>query len=151
MRSYYKCVQLLRNLLESNEDVNTIMHSARSMADLQKKNIYPLAVINPVAAGFDVTSVNTFDFEIAVLDQRDLSNDDIIDKFKSNDNEIDNLNTCHAVLNRLVMELRNKLHDDNIRLTAITNLTPLLESNLNLLDGWFVTVTLSIPNTISIC
>jgi aspartyl aminopeptidase len=151
MKSYYKIVELLRNRLQQNPDVNTVIHGDFSQADKNKKNIYPLAIINPVSASFGNANVNEFTFEIAVLDQRDLSTDEIKDKFLGNDNEIDNLNMCHAVLNGLINYIRNSYNDDDIELIAASSVTPLIFTNLNILDGWGLTITVSIPNTISGC
>jgi hypothetical protein len=151
MRSYYKVVELLRVQLEGNPDVNTVVHGEFSNADREKKNIYPLAIVNPISASLANGNINEFTFEIGVLDQRDLSNDEIKDKFMGNDNEIDNLNMCHSVLNKLVTYLRNLYNVDNIELIAASNLTPLIFSGNNILDGWGLTIVIAIPNTASGC
>jgi hypothetical protein len=142
----------MKGILELNEDVNTVKHGDFSEADLEKKNIYPLAIINPISASLDNKQFNEFTFEVGVLDQRDLSNDLTSDKFDTNSNEIDNLNTCHAVLNDLVTRIRNLYNEHNIELSSASSLTPILFSDKNILDGWSITIVLQIPNiTISTC
>jgi hypothetical protein len=152
LRSFYKVTTLLRDRLQSNQDVNTVTFGVMSESDFQKKNIYPLVNIMPTNASLDNANVNSFDFEISAVDQRDLSDDEIKDKFLSNDNSIDNLNLCHAILNDLVTYLRNLYNDDGIELITASNMTPLYMDGLNIMDGWTLTITLEIPNiTISAC
>lgn len=150
--SFYNVVKYLRDELQSNEDVHTVMYSVRTEADLMKKNIYPLAIINPTSANLNLGPVNEFIFDIFVVDQRDLSNDDIVDKFWGNDNQIDTMNMAHGVLNTLVTTLRNIPNDDGIVLIDATTLTPIVYSDKNILDGWQLTLTIQIPNTkIDVC
>lgn len=150
MNSYYKVVELLRIRLVSNPDVNTILHCVPENIDIDKKNIYPLAVINPVNSTFQ-EGVIIFDFEIYSLDQRDISKKQTTDKFVGNDNEIDNLNACHNVLNDLITWLRLQRNNEDIELFNNPTLTPIQMQFTNLLDGWVTNVQLSIPNLIEVC
>lgn len=150
MRAYLKVVNLLRDELESYEDVNTVIHLARSESDLFKKNIYPLVAINPQSASFN-GPVNEFTFEIAVMDVRDISDDETLDKFKGNDDQIWNLNTCHAVLNKLVTFLRLRDNEDGIEITGISNLTPIILDTVGYLDGWVLTIVVQIPDDTDAC
>ena len=69
-----------------------------------------------------------------------------------NDNELDNLNTCHAVLNRLVTKLRLQNNADKIELNNVPVLTPIIFEDMNLLDGWRTELELIIPNNeINVC
>lgn len=152
MRSFYNITKYLRDTLASFEDVNTVSFGPFPQGDYEKKNIYPIAMIEPTSSSFPVNgNVIEFTFDIGVFDQRDLSNDMIVDKFYSNDNEIDNLNMCHATLNLLVSTLRNENNPYNIEIVGISNLTPLVRQNLNILDGWGLTIVVQMPNLISTC
>lgn len=151
MTSFYKCTQLLRELLASNEDVHTVVYGDFSQADLQKKNIYPIAIVNSTASDVNTPGVIQFTYEIGALDVRDLTDDQIIDKFYSNDDEIDNLNTCHSIIARLVQQLRNTYHNDDIEIVSVSSLVPIVFSNKNILDGWSADIVLQIPNKISGC
>jgi hypothetical protein len=88
----------------------------------------------------------TFTFEIAVVDLRNISKQIVTDKFLGNDNELDNLNTCHAVLNRLVSLLRNQNNEYSIELVNAPTLQPIIFEEGNLLDGWRTDLELIIPN-----
>lgn len=151
MNDFYKCVELLRERLQSNPLVNTTIFARTEEKDLYKKNLFPIAHINPTGSPYSTSQVNQFTFEIGVFEQRDINKVDTQTKFEGNDNVIDNLNTCFAVLNDLVTYLRNQNNEDNIELISISNFQPLLFQDFNLLDGWAVTLTLQIPNSILIC
>lgn len=146
MRSFYKVLDVLRTYLESNEDVNTIMFGAPTEGDLNKKNIYPLVVINPTNSSLDTASVSIFDFSITALDVRDISKNLITDKFLSNDNEIDNLNLTHSILNMLMKQLRNLTNEYGVEVVSASGLAPIIYSNVNILDGWELTIQVQIPN-----
>jgi hypothetical protein len=145
MREFYKVVDYLKTTLEADVNVHTITHGLRSMMDIDKKNIFPLVHFQVLSSTPNNGSV-TFSFEIAVVDLRNISKQIVTDKFLSNDNELDNLNTCHAVLNRLVAILINKNNDYAIQLVNAPTLQPIIFEESNLLDGWRTDLELVIPN-----
>ena len=151
MRGFYLTIDYLKSVLESDINVHTITHGLRSMVDIDKKNIFPLAHLQILSSNSDTNRL-TFTFEVAVVDQRIISKQLVTDKFLSNDNELDNLNTCHAVLNRLISTLRNSQNEWNIDLNNEPNLQPIIFEESNLLDGWRTEIELIIPNNeITIC
>lgn len=145
MREFYKVVDYLKTTLEADVNVHTITHGLSSMIDIDKKNIFPLVHLQVTSSSVDTSNV-TFTFEIAVVDLRNISKVPVTNKFLSNDNELDNLNTCHAVLNRLVSILRNQNNDYNIDLVNAPTLQPIIFEGSNLLDGWRCDLELIIPN-----
>jgi aspartyl aminopeptidase len=145
MREFYKVVDYLKTTLEADVNVHTITHGLRSMTDIDKKNIFPLVHLQVTSSSVDTSNI-TFTFEIAVVDLRNISKAPVTDKFLSNDNELDNLNTCHAVLNRLVSILRNTNNADGIDIVNAPILQPIIFEESNLLDGWRTDLELIIPN-----
>jgi hypothetical protein len=130
--------------------VNTITQGT-DIIDNVKKNIFPLAHINILNASAPGQS-NTFTFEIAVLDIRNVSKVKSNNKFLGNDNEIDNLNTCHAIINYALTKMQLERNEFDIEIENVSDLTPILLEFTNMLDGWKVDLTLSIPNNaMSIC
>jgi hypothetical protein len=130
--------------------VNTITQGT-DIIDNVKKNIFPLAHINILNASAPGQS-NTFTFEIAVLDIRNVSKVKSNNKFLGNDNEIDNLNTCHAIINYALTKMQLARNEFDIEIETISELSPILLEFTNMLDGWKVNLTLSIPNNaMSIC
>lgn len=145
MREFYKVVDYLKTTLSNDINVHTITHGLRSMTDIDKKNIFPLVHLQ-VTSSTVSNSMATFVFEVAVVDLRNISKQPITDKFLGNDNELDNLNTCHAVLNRLVSILQNQNNNDGIQLVNVPTLQPIIFEESNLLDGWRCDLELIIPN-----
>jgi hypothetical protein len=151
MREFYTSINYLKSILDADINVHTITHGLRSMTDIEKKNIFPLAHIQVIGSNVDTSNI-TFNFEIAVVDLRMTVKEPVTDKFRSNDNELDNLNTTHAVLNRLVTTLRNTQNNFNIDLNNTPLLQPIIFEDSNLLDGWRTEIELIMPNTeISVC
>lgn len=145
MREFYKVVDYLKTTLSNDINVHTITHGLRSMTDIDKKNIFPLVHLQ-VTSSTVSNSMATFIFEVAVVDLRNISKQPVTDKFLGNDNELDNLNTCHAVLNRLVSILQNQNNDYAIQLVNVPTLQPIIFEESNLLDGWRCDLELVIPN-----
>lgn len=150
MNSYYRLIDFLKNQLINDPDVNTVIHGAASDVDLDKKNIYPLAHIEVLRAGFPQGLVRV-DFKVSVLDQRLVSKTPITDKFRKNDNEIDNLNTALAIINKLVFYLRNQNNNQDIELLNEPEPLPILFEFGNTLDGWEVEFSLAITNNVQVC
>jgi hypothetical protein len=73
------------------------------------------------------------------------------EKFLGNDNELDNLNTCHAILNHLITKLKLQYNDYDVELLNEPNLIPMLLQFSNQLDGWQTTLTLGIKNEVIVC
>ena len=151
MNQFYLVVDFLRQRLENNPNVNTVVFSRTDEKDLYKKSIYPLVQINPTSAPMTSSQVSYFSFEIACLDQRDISKSITTDKFDGNDNIQDNLNITYTILNDLVSWLRLQNNNNYIELESVSDATPIIFNDYNLLDGWFITLTLKIPNKQSIC
>lgn len=150
MNQFYLTIDLIKQRLLNNVNVNTVIEARDGDKDLYKKNIYPLAVVNPTSADFSNSRVTFFTFEVAVLDQRDISKEPG-DKYNGNDNYIDNLNITSAIINDLVNYLRLQNNDDLIELVSVTDANKVEMSGYNLLDGFYITIKLSIPNTQNYC
>lgn len=87
-----------------------------------------------------------------MLDIRNVSKVKSNDKFLGNDNEIDNLNTCHAIINYAITKMQLNRNEFDIEIENVSDLSPILLEFTNMLDGWKVDLTLSIPNNeMSIC
>lgn len=151
MNQFYLVVDFLRHRLENNPNNNTVIFGRTNEKDLYKKSIYPLTHINPVSAPMTSSQVSYFSFEIACLDQRDISKSITTDKFEGNDNFQDNLNITYTILNDLVNYIRIQNNNYNIEIESVSDATPIIFNDYNLLDGWFITITLKIPNNQSVC
>ena len=147
MNSFYKVIGYLKDQLALDIDVNTIIHGE---APENKKDIFPMAHLM-VTNGALGQGVSIFTFTVQVLDIRNVSKKMSTDKFLKNDNELDNLNTCFAVLNRLITELKLQRNDLDIELLNEPSLVPVIYEFKDTLDGWSTELQLAIGNTISVC
>jgi hypothetical protein len=144
MNAFYVVVDTIKERLRNNPNCNTVLFGRTEDKDLYKKNIYPIAHINPVAAPMNSNQVHFFAFEIACLDIRDISKKPATDKFDGNDDLQDNLNITYSILSDLVSYLKTIVNEE-IELNEVSSAEPLLFTDHNILDGWVITVTLKIP------
>jgi hypothetical protein len=144
--NFYKCVQLIKERVENNPLVNTVIFARTNEKDLYKKNIFPIVHINPISSPFQNSQVNRFTFEVGSMEQRDIPDAKKDTKFEGDDNIIDNLNLTYTVLNDLVSWLQLQKNEDDIELIQVSEFQPLLFTDFNVLDGWVVRITLEIRN-----
>lgn len=150
MKAFYNAVDYIKSTLETAPFLNTITHGT-DIVDNVKKNIFPLAHINVLSSSIGSGVVN-FTFEIAILDIRNISKVRVKDKFLGNDNELDNLNTCHAILNYMITKMRLQRNDFDIELQNDPSLQPIMMAFTNALDGWKCDIEISVPNNdLSVC
>jgi hypothetical protein len=150
MNQFHRATDLVKARLTENPYVKTVLFGVSQEKDLYKKSIYPIAHIVPVSAPMGTRRMRTnasnlFAFEVAVMDQRDVSKSISTDKFDGNDNLQDNLNICYAIINDLISYLSVVNNDQNIQLEEVNDLTPILFKDFNLLDGWVCRFVLTVP------
>ena len=151
IRAYYQLTETIREQLKLNPFTNTISIGDISQVNLNKQDIFPLAhlIVNSVTAEENVLR---FNLSILACDIVDQSKDITTDRFTSNDNEQDILNTQLAVLNTLIQRLRKgNLHQDMYQLEGNPSLTPFHDRFENQLAGWSATIEILIYNDINIC
>lgn len=149
MREYYKLLDTLRTRLEADQLVTTITQGDPSEIDIDQQNLFPLVHIAVGTATMD-EKVITFNVTIFAMDIRDENPTLRTDKFVGNDNEIDNMNTTLAILNRLFKALV-KLGDD-FTIVGLPTAEPFFEARQNLVDGWAMTFDVEVPNNeIAVC
>jgi hypothetical protein len=151
MIGYQYLLDQLRAEIATIPMVNTITQGALDDIDNYKQSIFPVVhlIVNSVSP-----SSNTLEFNISIvaMDVVDISKDETTDKFYGNDNEIYVLNTTLAILVRIIDVLRRgSLSDRNIELTGTAALEPFTERFENYLAGWTATVSILVPNEMSIC
>jgi len=148
--NFYKISERIKEVLNENPLVNTIIYARNEEADILKNNLYPLAHINPQPSPYSNSAVNTFVFEIGILNQRTRDNRHNDTKYLGNDNLIDNHNTCYSILNEFLTVLSVD-NDDSIYMLSVSDLTPIYLQHVNGLDGYAVTITLQIANNTQVC
>ena len=98
------------------------------------------------------SNVLLFDLRIIIADVVDISNKkESSDEFYGNDNLQDVLNSMYVVAQRAAASLyRGDKYRDLFRIEDDPILLPFMDRFQNLLAGWEMTMTITVPNTISI-
>tara|TARA_R110000796_G_scaffold8669_1_gene28233 strand:- start:404 stop:877 length:474 start_codon:yes stop_codon:yes gene_type:complete len=152
LNHYSELLNYVKGLAEQDEFVNTVTQGNMANVDFDKMNVFNLVHVDVLTAGFSNGQMITFDLEILSAQVRNSNKNDVGDKFNKQDNEIDNMNETLAVLNRMWFKMIQDFESRNIIVEGDASLNQVTEWNTNLLDGWLMTFTISLPNTaISLC
>ena len=152
MNHYTQLLYYIKQLAEADAFVNTVTQGDFERLDLDKKNIFNLVHINISQASFTNGNTVNFSVQLGAFGIRDINKEIITDKFWQQDNEVDNMNTTLAILNRLWLKMFTDFADNNITASENPTLEPQLFTRANLLDGWILTFDVEMPNTtINLC
>ena len=92
----YNATNKVISIFNDNPLVNTITTESSSNTDMEKRNIYPLVNIELIDSQPNGV-LQTFNYEIIVMQQRDVIKDLNQTKYLNN-NSIDNHNECNQIL-----------------------------------------------------
>lgn len=146
MNQFYTALNIIKERVENNPLVHTVIFARMDEKDLYKKQIYPIVHIIPSPSTFINSQVSQFTFEVGAFEQRDINKHQAEEKFEGNDNVIDNLNLTASILIDLISYLQGQNNDDRIEVVSIGDLNPIQFNDFNILDGWTVSITLQVPN-----
>ena len=151
MTGYYNLLDKLKAHFDADAIVNTVTQGDIFKVDLSKQTIFPLLHIMVNSCIINGTTT-TWNVSLIAMDVVDLSKSPTIDIFLGNDNEIDVLNTQHAVLNRAfeIMK-RGSLMYDLFQIEGTASLEPFTERFENYMAGWTMTFDVVTPNEMTIC
>jgi hypothetical protein len=107
--------------------------------------------ISALAGTFSSTSTIQFDITLTCVDKRDINNQDVNDKFWSNDNEVDNHNATLSHLSNLWLRLNRDYSGKNITASETPTLEQIEFEGMNLVDGWSITFQVEMPMDVSLC
>ncbi len=133
----------LKETLNNNPLVNLVSEGLTDEIDLKKQTIFPLAHIVINSATFIDNAVE-FQIDLYCMDIVDISDDGV-------DNKIDVMNTQYNILLRLYEDLRRgNLWDDKLEISTM-NITAFEQAYENYLAGWSASISVLIPNHMTIC
>ena len=143
MEGYSLVYHKLKETLEANVLVNLVTEGLGDEIDLSKQTIFPLSHIIISSAVPQGNSVQ-FSVEIYCMDIVDISDNGV-------NNRHSVLNTQYNILLRLYEDLRRgDLWDDKLEIVSM-NLDSFEQAYENYLAGWRASITLLIPNHMTIC
>ena len=151
MTGYYNLLDKLKTHFDADVIVNTVTQGDIFKVDLSKQTIFPLLHIMVNNCTLDERTT-TWNISLIAMDIVDLSKSATSNIFLGNDNEIDVLNTQHAVLNRAYEIIKHgSLAYDLFMVEGTASLEPFTERFENYMAGWTMTFDVVTPNEMTIC
>jgi len=151
MTGYYNLLDKLKTHFDADVIVNTVTQGDIFKVDLSKQTIFPLLHIMVNNCTLDERTT-TWNISLIAMDVVDLSKSATTNIFLGNDNEIDVLNTQHAVLNRAYEIIKHgSLAYDLFMVEGTASLEPFTERFENYMAGWTMTFDVVTPNEMTIC
>ena len=148
MNAYSTLLIYLKRLAEEDANVNHVTKGDFNEVDLDKMIIPPVVNINILSGSFSNGNTVSFNVELAALQQRDINKEVRTDDFWEQDNEVDNLNETHAILNRIWLKMYRDFEKNNITSSENPNLEAIIFGTAKTLDGWLMTFEVEMPNNI---
>lgn len=154
MTNIYDVISTIKNYLEGHPIVNHVTFGDILQVALDKTEMYPLTHFT---LGQSTVTSNTIQVTIDLLFldivnvTKEYDGDDKGDRQDAT-NLVDVYNTQLQVANALISELRRgDLYRDKFQLVGDPVCTPFKDRFENELAGWAVTLSIDLPNNISIC
>lgn len=152
MKSVYYILEEIRDYLRDNDVTNTVSFGDLAEIDTNKTTIFPLVHIDVETA---TPLPQVIEFRLLILAMDIVDQDYVqepIDEFFGGNNLHDVYNTQLWVLNDLVSAMRRgDLWDNKIRVIGDPELAPFENRFDNQLAGWGGTLTIQLPNEVTIC
>lgn len=148
MNELYKVTKFVIDTFRENPLVNTTTFEKTNEIDFNKENIYPIVNID-LTESIHQDNLLQFNFNITILQQRDIDNELNNDKLLDKNNLIDNLNETYSVANKFLNKVKNNHNDEDIDVVSSSNIRMVKFENTNLLDGVQFSMILSIANETS--
>lgn len=151
MTGYYNLLDKLKTHFDADAIVNTVTQGDIFKVDLAKQTIFPLLHIMVNNCILSESTI-TWNVSLIAMDIVDIPKEITTDVFTGNDNEIDVLNTQHAVLNRAYEIMKHgSLAFDLFMVEGTANLEPFTERFENYMAGWTMTIDIVTPNEMTKC
>jgi hypothetical protein len=155
MNGFYLTTQSLHKVFTA-KGFRVITLGDNYKLDIAKQTIFPYAHIVP---GSSTKSGNTttYDFEIFCLDLVDFNKDNLrdqLDNFFTTDNMQDVLNDIHNRLDAIIEQYERGAEFDLHIVSSVDDdklFEPLIERFENVLTGWQLSISLTVPTGASIC
>lgn len=130
---------------KENPLTNTIVIGKASEIDTNKSNIYPLVNIDILQSEI-LDNVHRINYNITILQQRDITNTLNLDNKLLNENMIDNLNETYSIATKFINNIRSYNNEFDIDVVSVTSVQMIKYARTNLLDGVSFNVVLDIPD-----
>lgn len=142
----YNATKRIIKIFDENELVHTITTEDSSNIDHNKYNIYPLVNIELIDS-IPNEIVQTFNYEIIVIQKQDIKKDLNAKKYDNN-NTLDNHNECNQILMSFLNTIRK---DQMMNLVNTPTFTYLYNGGVNGCDGVQMFLSVEVYNNDKFC
>lgn len=148
LNHYSELLKYLKQLALEDEKVKSVTQGIFDDLDLKKGQERNLVHVSVTGGSFgtDSSTVN-FNIQLGAFADRRTYNLDEVDGFYGNTNEVDNLNTTLAIINRMWSIMVNDFQEADIDATDTPTLLPYWNA-ANDLDGWILNFEVEMPNNV---
>ena len=139
MNSFYNIIDKIKEVIVAEPFNNEITFGDIADIDLKKQSLFPLSHVMINNSTINNNYI-TFNITIFFMDLVDISNEQVTDLYRGNDNRQDILNTQLALATRVIRVLqKSDLYKDKFELINPATCEPFTERFDNMLAGWAVT------------
>jgi len=151
MNSFYNIIDKIKEVIVAEPFNNEMTTGDISEIDLKKQSLFPLAhlMVNNATISENYVTLN---ITIFFMDLVDISNEQVTDLYRGNDNRQDILNTQLALATRVIRVLqKSDLYKDKFELINPASCEPFTERFDNMLCGWAVTFDCGTNDEMTYC
>ena len=151
MNSFYNIIDKIKEVVVAEPFNNEITFGDIADIDLKKQSLFPLYHVMVNNSTINNNYV-TFNITIFFMDLVDISNEQVTDLYRGNDNRQDILNTQLALATRVIRVLqKSDLYKDKFELINPATCEPFTERFDNMLCGWAVTFDCGTNDEMTYC
>ena len=151
MNSFYNIIDKIKEVIVAEPFNNEITFGDIADIDLKKQSLFPLSHVMVNNSTINNNYV-TFNITIFFMDLVDISNEQVIDLYRGNDNRQDILNTQLALATRVIRVLqKSDLYKDKFELINPATCEPFTERFDNMLCGWAITFDCGTNDDMTYC
>ena len=151
MNSFYNIIDKIKEVIVAEPFNNEITFGDIADIDLKKQSLFPLSHVMINNSTINNNYI-TFNITIFFMDLVDISNEQVTDLYRGNDNRQDILNTQLALATRVIRVLqKSDLYKDKFELINPATCEPFTESFDNMLAGWAVTFDAGTNDEMTYC
>jgi hypothetical protein len=151
MNSFYNIIDKIKEVIVAEPFNNEITFGDIADIDLKKQSLFPLSHVMVNNSTINNNYV-TFNITIFFMDLVDISNEQVTDLYRGNDNRQDILNTQLALATRVIRVLqKSDLYKDKFELINPATCEPFTERFDNMLCGWAITFDCGTNDDMTYC
>jgi len=151
MNSFFRVIDKIKDAVSAEPFNNEVTFGNIGDIDLSKQSLFPLAHITVNNATITENLVQ-HNMTVFFMDLVDISNEQVTDLYRGNDNRQDILNTQLALATRVMRVLqKSDLYKDKFELINPATCEPFTERFDNMLAGWAVTFDCGTKDEMTYC